>query len=289
MEDIIGEDVVTKFSMKCDSAIIDLLICHTRATDTLIVKFHHETLGEYLIAKSIVDAFFQGNIEEINNVMNIIYNYEINLFVRYAFKLLNNIQQNNIIKKKKKVYNANFNDDFISVRIREQVIYYTGRLPCLSKETKMFLRLAYENENNSIIKRSAAISLILLGDEDIETQYISQLIREREADIENRSVQLIYFGDTQGDIHTFRDDGTCSWLRTKVAIINRLSENSRRAYNLRFWDLVTLFSFLNNRGIDNMTKDDIFVIQESLIDGIGSSNRQNHLREFKNKIISLFC
>ncbi|MCL2722176.1 MAG: TIR domain-containing protein [Treponema sp.] len=268
-----------------DSAIIGLLITNDNALDgTIVEKFQHETLAEFLVAEGIIDSFRNGI--KLNELMDTVYNYEVNLFVRSAFEVMTLRERNLIFNNLSNKYNELLTDKTaIAERIREQFIYYIGRIPLSSPPD--ILRFVYEHEGNPFIKRAAALSLILLGEEEVEKDFIEKLLSDKELELLNRSFQLIYFGDTQGDYHTYRDNGLIGWKNTKRATLERFSNNSTRSIKLRLWDIVTFKSFIDSRGLSGLTDDEIEIIKKMIInDPTISKPRYEILNREKNSLLT---
>lgn len=258
-----------------DTSFLDLLIIEkVPGTSRLKVeKFWHETIGEFLIAKGIISAFEKGGTN-LYDTLNLIYNYKINVFVRGAFECINNRERTNILKNLENLYVELFplnpetkdtvineiqqatnskivNPDIVNnseeaTRIREQILYYIANLPFVSFPE--VIRFGYYNEPNSLVSRMAALGAILHGDESIEDDFFNRLIPGSLEDVENRSVQLVYFGDVDGDIHSYIDDGKVQWTWTRNAIYHRLKLNSQREMRLRRWHIRTLYLFFDSRG-----------------------------------------
>lgn len=107
-------------------------------------------------------------------------------------------------------------------------------------------------------------------------------------DIENRSIQLVYFGDVDSDLHSYRDEHNVSWMRTKKALIERFAQNSLRDKRLRLWDIITFKSFVISRGIDGITDEERKIIEDSQIDfNENSSIRYEFLEREKNNLLEL--
>jgi len=246
-----------------DSAIVGLLLYSTTLMGTIVEKFQHETLAEFLVAESIIRCFHDNM--ELSERLSVIYNYEVNQFVRSAFETMSLTERDLILNNLSKKYNELLVDETVATeQIREQIIYYVGRIPLDSPP--VILKNAYDNEKNSIAKRAAAISLILLGDEVVEADFIETLVIDDKLDLLNRSIQLIYFGDAQGDFHTYKDDEFISWENSKRTILKRLSSNSVRDVRLRLWDIVTLKSFIKSRGSSSLTDTEKDIIVKTTID-----------------------
>ena len=257
--------------------------------NVIIEKFQHETLMEFLVAKVIISAFEKGN--DIQSIMDFTYSNDVNVFVRDGFKAID--------QKKIEFIEKNMSESYMNLvggeksipiqvneRIREQIIYYIGRLP-LNYQPQI-LEFAYEKEAVPILKRSAALSLILGGNERVEMEYLQSVLNDEERNIENRSVQLVYFGDVDGDIHEYRDSGIAPWNRTKKVLLERLQMVSYRQKRLRLWDFITFSSFVESRKGVGVDLEDVKIIEECDIEFAEDSNmRKQMLFDEKCRLLDL--
>ena len=279
-----------------DSSFIELLKIrehnYGESPDIRVEGFWHETIGEFLVAEEILNTFKESDEKSLSDILSFVYNYEVNSFVRGAFETMNKSEREKIFKNFEIHYINRFSPDIITQKrifdaircntktriiefenceqkehqnlVREQILYYIGRLPLPS--FPKILRFAYYNEPTSLLRRIAALGAILHGDEDIESDYLDKLTSSSHEDIENRSVQLVYFGDVEGDIHTYKDDNKCCWSRTRNAIYERLKNNSQREMHLRWWDLRTLYLFyINRKNADPITDEEINILSNCSI------------------------
>jgi len=295
-------------ALLADTSFTALLIFKSEfgITTNKIVRFWHETIGEFLVAEKILSTFKDGG-RNLFETLNIIYNYEINLFVRGAVQLMDSREIDIIVNNLESLYvdlllpdhphknevllgikgqlpipqleKEDFSKNELDTRIREQIIYYLGRIPA-SYFPEIF-RFAYQNEPSSLLRRIAALGAILYGDEKIEIDYLSILIPNSEADIENRSVQLVYFGDVDGEIGIYKDTQERDWIRTRNAIFDRLKQSSIRELRLRWWDLRTLSLFYMSRGWrDKPSLEQLDILKQTKLD---SSDNTPERTDFLNK------
>ena len=272
-----------------DTGITGILLISNKF-ELVIEKFQHETLAEFLIAKAIVESFISGG-NSILDIMNIVYNNSVNVFVRSYFDILSTQKLIKITENLNSVYQDLLENKFeipltLNERIREQILYYVGRVPL--KSIPKILEFAYYNEINSILQRAAALSLILSGDEKIEREYLEKVLNDEYFNIENRSIQLVYFGDVDSDLHSYRDEYNVSWMRTKKALLERFEQNSLRDKRLRLWDIITFKSFVISRGIGDIDKKDIKIIANCQIDfSENSIDRYELLKREKSDLLKL--
>jgi predicted ATPase len=241
-----------------DTAFRDLI--ETRLDDEgqeVVVGFRHETFAEFVISRSVVNAFEEGG-RSIDNALTATYGSHINRFVRSGLEFRALVRASHILENLSRRYEESLSEvsvdtDEIRVNdaIREQLVYYIGRLPVSG--SLGFLRHVYQRETAHIIRRSAALGAIVHGDEEIEHDYLVRLRSEPAEDLLNRSVQIIYFGDDKGDLHTYRDMGFVSWRRTRDHIFERLVTSGVREMRLRWWDMETLLAFFRSRPGDKLS------------------------------------
>lgn len=284
-------DEQMKSMIKNNTAAADLL--RIEGTPGSIIAFRHETIAEYLLAHRIFE-YLTDPKSELNEVFLRTYTFEINRFVREAINLLDDNDKENLVELLSNRYMKYFKGEDTNIqkskqesvdelRTREQILYYIGRIPCSTiPET---LKTAYYNERHRILVRIAALGSILHGDEEIESDYISKLIPNSECDIENRSIQLVYFGDAHGDFYTFRDNGRYTWDRTRDATLRRILSNNIRDQRLRWWDLRTFKLFTLSR--QKPCKFDTEAIEAIRGVTVDSSSSNNRIQQIKKEIEEL--
>ncbi len=311
------EDKTTDFdarsiNIKSDSAFWDLLITTSNKKEDIIERFWHETFGEFILAEELIQSFCSPTQSFLENLKTI-YHHEINLFIREGFQQLDKTQKEAVYVKLAKTYFAEFSISFQlelenideslietlaipitninnsnnSIRIREQIVYYLGRLE-LSFYPPI-LSFAAKFETNLLLKRSAILGAILYRNEELERIYLEQLMPNSVEDKLNRSVQLVYFNDVIGDIHSFIDTSLSSWEKTRIAIFNRLRQNSNRDFALRWWDIRTLFCFFESRKWkDKISPSDFESIQNCICSStFYSEERNNEVTKELSQVLDL--
>ncbi|MGI5525106.1 TIR domain-containing protein [Micromonospora sp. CA-259024] len=273
-EESLGFEVWTE--LRTDTAFTELLdIDPGRGDDAEILRgFRHETIGEFLIAQSILDGFIAGG-PAIDSALAVTVGDDVNSYVRSGLADLGALRVSVIQQNLAARYDELESDDASrdtdrSQRLREQIIYYVGRLP-VDEAPRMLVR-AFTTETSPLLRRSAALGAILHGDDDAETEYMALLDDPAEANL-NRSVQMVYFGDVHGDLHTFVDSGQ-GWSKTRSAILRRLAGHTPRDRRLRWWDLKTLRSFLESRPDDTLSSAEAAIVQGVDVTAAGRSARE---------------
>lgn len=202
-----------------------------------VFRFRHDTYMEYLLAADLIEKLrcrTRGRPK-----IDIAFNDDVNAFVREGISQLSVEEREHFLDRLKGVYMES-----ISPREREHALYYIGRLAL--PECPQILVTAFEDEKYDLARRAAALGAILHGNTEIETAFIEELENSERFAIVNRSVQLIYFGDARGDLHSYLDSGG-SWKRTRQALFSRLNDKDERALSLRWWDLQTIASLFFDR------------------------------------------
>ncbi|WP_407561104.1 toll/interleukin-1 receptor domain-containing protein [Streptomyces sp. 184] len=240
-----------------DSAFADLLTFREDFDGRpRVLSFRHETIGEFLLAQDILESFRNGGTT-IDKGLRLTVADDVNRFVRSGMNDLAVPAADRLLRNLTARYrellepHAEADTSERSVRIREQILYYVGRLPL--NECPEILRQAYRDETNALNRRSAALGAIVQGDSTIESAYLARLEQPDEA-LLNRSVQLVYFGDVQADLHAYVDGGG-DWSRVRAAIYRRLEMFTPREDRLRWWDLRTLRSFYRSRGYRDVVSE----------------------------------
>jgi TIR domain len=273
-------DLEDASALLLDSAFIGLLtVDDSDKASPILVSFRHETLGEFLISQDILDAF-QDGADKIPYALRMTVGDDVNQFVRSGMvtgsRRLVQHYLDNLSASYRSLLLAE-NEDGLTApgaaeaeRVREQILYYIGRLPI--ETMPEILRTAYTAEPSPLLRRSAALGAIIHGDIAIEREYMQRLEQPEEA-LLNRSVQLVYFGDVNDDLHTFRESGQ-EWSRTRSAIYKRLQGRDRRDLRLRWWDLRTLRSFYESRGAgEPVSEEQVDVLRNLYLEDPSSKDR----------------
>lgn len=290
-----------------------------KISNVKIDRFWHESFAEYLIASDLVSFLKNPPLETIirkenTHLCNIV-NYDVNIFIKEAFNSISPSESVTICEKLAFMYTYLQADKQLYIKERWNLLYYVGRVTAKNvTDRNIILKLqrevlfkAFDYENDPRIRRTVAISLMSIYDKDnIETEekimtYLNQLELGTEADIINRSIQVIYCGDVGfdeksglfiefGDLNNFVDDNKISWNRVKKYTLDRLQKNDRTSLLYRLWDLRTLRLFFESRNWQGITEDEYRIICALNVEElIYSSNLKKMLLHekslFQDKII----
>jgi hypothetical protein len=251
-------------TLLADSAFSGLLALsdHDEGGGPTVSSFRHETIGEFLVAHDILGAF-GGPVDSLRRALRDTVGHDINEFVRSGFRVASPATIRKYLSNLTAIYNGllpaadgghpgqhGFGHEQAE-RMRQQIIYYIGRMP--ASAFPEVLRRAFREERVPLLRRAAALGAVLQGDFMIEREYMTLLEDPPEA-LLNRSVQLAYFGDVEGDLYTFIDEGQ-DWPRCRSGIYGRFGSTSERDVRLRWWDLRTLRSFYSSRGYRDVLSD----------------------------------
>lgn len=275
-------------TIAADSAFEGLL--HWRydeLTDhTEVVAFRHETLLEFILAFGLLDSMTTG--AGLERALLTQYNNDVNSFVREGFSRLTPPRRKVVEKRLSTLLEEHATQDYEprdATRIREQAIYYLGRLEA-GQCPEILIRLSCSAPDD-LLRRAAALGAILHGEEGVESAFIDELLNSERADQLNRSVQLAYFGDVDEDIFEFLDLGKCGWMGAREAIFARLAGTTNRDRRLRLWDLVTLLSFLKTRPSDTLSITEQEVVRAASNIEPESKERTQRLQDVAAQILAI--
>lgn len=256
------------------------------ADRTRLVAFRHETLLEFILAFGLLQSLISG--EGLKQGLLTQYNNDVNSFVREGFARLNQHDRKAVEQRLTDLLDPDATAGFGSadaMRIREQAVYYLGRLDV--PECPIALTKLAASASDALLRRAASLGAILHGEESVELEFINELRTCSEADLLNRSVQLAYFGDVDTEIFDYKDDGRADWAGVRTAIFARLSGSTRRDLSLRLWDLTTLLSFLKSRPEDKINSVELGLVRAGCENIAGSEERHRRLRGTVTSIIRL--
>ena len=202
-----------------------------------VERFLHDTYMEFVLAADLVEHMTGVGRPKLD--LKVAFNDDVNGFAREAVTALSLPEREQALANLSRLYSSAHDQ-----QEREHALYYIGRLEL--PYCPPILVEAFENKDDLLSRRAAALGAILHHNSEVETEFMSELSSTHEIDFVNRSVQLVYFGDGEGDIHRFRDAGG-PWYRTRRALFARLRSDTERARCLRWWDLHTVRSFFLSR------------------------------------------
>ena len=254
------------FGGKPEVAFLSLLD-YTREGRTIQVRdFVHETLLEFVLASTLANEFLRDH--PADDALDLAANDDVHTLVRECLATWDRRTMTSALENLALAFS-----DADSARVKEHIIYYVGRLG-LSTCPELLTSTYWNNDEDRLLRRSAALGAILYGDLDVEADYLSRLQHDEDEARLNRAVQLVYFGDQIGDLHNAVDHGG-EWSRTRSALLERIGSDSERAHRLRWWDVFTFRDFCRTRHAD-LTEQEQAVF--GAVDLSGDSRRQSGIR-----------
>lgn len=164
--------------------------------------------------------------------------------------------------------------------VRDQCIFFLGKLPeSIIKDSKIF-KLAYFNDDNILVKICAATVIINHGlDFSIEKDYIFNLLNNASWEVALRSWVVVFWGDVNFDNPYDYVDVGGDWSKIKSRRLNRI-QMKNNIYNIKYIhtraiDLTQLYVFYKNRGWNTMTKDEYDIKCECDLD-LYSNEKKNY-------------
>lgn len=271
-----------------DSAFEDLFQWHyDELSDRMrVMAFRHETLLEFILAFGLVESMIGGT--GLEQALLTQYNNDVNSFVRERFSRLSRPECRAVEDRLTRLLERALDNQLRAAdvaRIREQAVYYLGRLQ-VPNCPAVLIKLA-ATAGDPLLRRAAALGAILHGEEAVEFAFIDELLGSPEADLLNRSVQLSYFGDVDEDMFAFSDDGRARWAGVRTAIFDRLKASTERDLRLRLWDLATLLGFLKSRPEERLVRADLDAIGSVGVTVTGSQARRERVEAVAESIIVL--
>jgi hypothetical protein len=173
--------------------------------------------------------------------------------------------------------------------IKENIIYYLGRLPILPNPG--ILKKAYMMEENKHLRLNIMFSSLLTFDENIESDFINKIEPGNEYDIMIRSWTMAFFSNTDNP-YSYLDNKEDDWSKARGPRINRLNINDKKdpkfvkAMAFRLMDLTVLWLFLESRGVNNLTPIEKEIIANAYVEYPSFSlEKQNNMKDLKVKIL----
>jgi hypothetical protein len=174
--------------------------------------------------------------------------------------------------------------------IKENLIYYIGRLG--NEQSNEIITKCYYNEDNDLNKMNLAFSACLLGNQEVELDFISKVTPGSKFDLLMRSWTMAFFKNSINP-HEYVDDENDDWSIAKYPRIKRLRVNIegqkgyKKAMHFRLFDLTVLYLFCKNRAFEDLTAEEYEVIKNcTSISSIISEKKREKIEDIKVKIIN---
>ncbi len=292
-----------------------------------IKVLENEYPNEY--ADFITSAISQKNTEEKRAFINTlcrIYSYTLEDKNREKFAGLVGLGNEYNYRNRKKLESMCINNNRLLLIIKTQIVFRFGRMNFTENKPNLaaILNFLYMNDNHiqinrnedyeyylAIFKRGCAISASLIGAEEIEIDYVRQMLNfgeyaenyKPDYDLANRSHTIIFYGDikSQQSVFEFRDQNTSISCKNsiekrikrlsdnpkdKTQSITKLDYNSRKKYYFRLFDLATIYTFIQNRGGRILNDNQYKTIENCFVDYVDQSEKRYKLmKDIKNQIL----
>lgn len=231
--------------------------------------FMHMSLCEFLVAKSIIDALLRGGIKLIQSFslpyrhfeMDFLENGLKSLKLEDARKIKENLENAYILLMPESFREKHYPDMIKEQRwekrleqignkklqiIRDQMIFYLGKLPEILIENSKIFEYAFEEDESILVKISAATVIINHDlNFDIEKKYIDYILNDENWEKTLRSWVVVFWQDViYDDPYSYMDKGG-NWNNIKQRRIGRLqmknTEDNIKYMRTRAIDLAQLW------------------------------------------------
>ena len=179
--------------------------------------------------------------------------------------------------------------------LRDEIIYYTLRLPDAAGICREFVEYALAHINGNImISLGLAYGLAAVMPHPYTLEFARKMTPGSPEDLRNRSWALVFFGDVPGygeyAGYTYEDDGTSKWVNIRRMRWDRLRKNTPSYYRNRILDLPFLYCFYASRGFkDCNSLDDLTVIENCDISNYGyTAEEREFLVEQKRMLVEAY-
>ena len=210
-----------------------------------IFGFEHEVLGEYWLARYIIDA-----LADADSSASLL----LSLFATRRSILVNRLVRRglrssgagpNAARALRELFDSSGS---ASQFVRNQVLYLLGRID-ESEATRSYLSRVWRDRDEQLFVRySAAWAAIIAGDEQVEEGFFQQLRDDPRLDDLNRAYHRVYYGDETfpANAEDLRDDGGPA-ERSIAALLRRLKRGEPRHIRLRRIEYLTLHNLVTSR------------------------------------------
>ena len=258
------------------------------------------------LSKNIVNTLVKKDFSSVQKYMTFPNNNNITDKVRESFKKMSDEEIREIQDFLYNLLNSCYNGELLEKSyttlenidekklflLKENVIYYLGRLPIIPDIG--ILKKAYLKEENFQIKLNLTFSSLITFDETLEKDFINKIKPGNEYDLLLRSWTMAFFANSNNP-YEYRDNQFEDWTRAKEPRIKRLAINYPnedkflKAMSFRALDLVVLDLFLQNRKNDILSKEETSIINNAFIDYEKfSAEKRQYLNDLKCKIVRQF-
>lgn len=223
--------------------------------EDVIVDFRHRSIGEYLIAKYILNSLSEDafNVLRIKELFNRLYNYEISFFIRSLFKDLKLGDREKVFNEFKSYIELNLGSkDFKEILAVHNCIYFFA---FSNEDGKIFAEKLARDILDSNIKIHPLIygtflsALISYNMYDLHKSITTSRDSSEQDILWNRNLNyhLFYYGDSDFSVPTDfvkKIDKRTKWENTRNVLLYRLESEDERRIQFRGFDITTMRLFL---------------------------------------------
>lgn len=268
-----------------------------------LVKFIHESIGDFLVASSFVKELSRSHFNE--RVLAKYYPTEITEFVNEALLECDDMVFDSVICNLKSVLTRPIssakNNDF-DIRVKNWALYFLSRALFARSGTSQreedldVFRSMVDVAPHPWLRRTAYIGLIVLGDKAYETRYLRELAGNQLEQEYNIGDMLRYYGDIAfeatmppDDIRLKRESmRSQGWRRCYAKLLRCFSSKNAKDRQLIGFRAITFLTMLHALDVSFLTKSPEQVELEArhLIDenmGLGTWDELLHSHEITGR------
>lgn len=259
----------------CDienSAIRNLLIIKKSSYQKdMITAMYHRSLVSFLMAELIFQNMLDSSkIDVLMELFQMRIQDDVTNFIGSKYTIMSmgekKLIKANLIKLYHEVENKLTKAEMFVVK--EKCIYHLTRMDNKGVDgdvTNFLLEQIKQEPENPYMRLTLAYGCALSNNETVRAfalKFAKSIYHETEDAVVNRSWTLVYYGDIADDPYSFKDDNQCSWSKAREARTSRFSKNNPRLKDYRFqlFDLPLIYSFLKNRGWNDISKQEYQII-----------------------------
>jgi ABC-type oligopeptide transport system ATPase subunit len=248
-----------------NSAVTDLLIWQEESDmegKRVATMFRHNSLAAFILAHQLLDAMKKGDKELLDNALNQVIKDDVTNFVIRKAEWMSEEEISLMRLNLSQYYNLIPNDDRLT-NIREKVIYYMSRFK--GDSSNFLLPIVNQKPSDPHMRLSLAYACSLAEDKTLRRyalKYAESLSRNGDDARVNRAWTVVYFGDSNENPYTYRDESLGPWKNAREARLKRFSKANPRLKDYRFFlfDLPLFHTFLITRNWNDINRDEYNII-----------------------------
>lgn len=224
--------------------------------------FYHRSLAAYFLARNALVSMIENDTKKLTEIFSFKLKDDVTNFVNDAFEIMPIVEKQQVKCNLQSFYDEiKYRDECLS--IKEQIIYYLTRL---GMDVSCFLLNEINPRPINLTMRLTLAYGCVLSDvpevKEFALEYAKSIADNSEDAITNRAWTVIYFGDKIGNPYEYKDNERCPWEKARNARIKRFTKKNPRPkdYRFRLFDIPLFYSFLCDRGWNNLTIEEYEVL-----------------------------